>query len=72
MRRHTYYPRRKNSKECLFSNLSTNSMQSQTISQPDFLELEKMVLNFICKKNAKEEPKAFLQKEVPKYILKLQ
>ena len=36
------------------------------------IELEKMILNFIWKKNAKEEPKAFLQKEVPKYILKLQ
>lgn len=35
-------------------------------------ELERMVLNFIWKKNAKREPKAFFQKKVQKYIIKLQ
>lgn len=40
-------------------------MQSQTISIPTrfSIELEKMILNFILKKNAKEEPKTFFKRK---------
>lgn len=40
-------------------------MQSQTISQPDFLELEKMVLNFICSLRRRRPGRSDLRVQFP-------